>query len=184
MYPGCYAITKRYWDSSPVPDTVSLSSPHIISFLSRRSPNIHNLNTRERHIATVCLRWLLYVVLIASCSVLYFGLLSAPTSMYSTVGKRCLCFRFVVPTFGCPCLGLLSDPNSTVQYCWREVSVSVIVLLSLLSVVPVSVYCQVPTVPHSTVGDRCPVQYCWREVSLFSFYCSYFRLSLFRFFVR
>jgi hypothetical protein len=125
-----------------VPDTGSLSSPAIISFLLRCSPKIHNLNTSKRHIATVHLRWLLYVVLVTSCFDLYFGLLSAPNSMYSTVGERCLRFCFVVPTFGNACLGLLSCPNITVQYCWREVSLFSFVLF-LLSVVPLLVCCQV-----------------------------------------
>jgi hypothetical protein len=145
-----------------------------------------------------------FVVLTFGCPCL--GLLSAPNSMHSTVGERCLHFHFVAPTFGNPCLGLLSRPNSTVQYCWREVSlfsfccryfrlslslfivrsqqyctvqlargVFVFLLLSLLSVVSVSVYCQVPTVLYSTVGERC---------LCLCLYCSYFRLSLFRFVVR
>jgi hypothetical protein len=65
-----------------------------------------------------------------------------PTVLYSTVGERCLCFRFVVPTFQNPCLGLLSGPNITVQYCWREVSLFLFVLF-LLSVVPLLVCFQI-----------------------------------------
>jgi hypothetical protein len=89
-----------YWELSPVPNTGSLSSPAIVSFLSCRSPKIHNLNTSEHHIATVRLRWLLFIVLVASRCVLYFGLLSAPNSTHSTVGERCLSFCFVVLTIG------------------------------------------------------------------------------------
>jgi hypothetical protein len=72
---GTFSLKLIYWDSSPLPDTRPLSSPSIMLFLLRRLPKIHYLNTSERHIATVRLRWLLYVVLIASCSVLYFGFL-------------------------------------------------------------------------------------------------------------
>jgi hypothetical protein len=156
-----------------VSDTGYLSSPVIILFLLCRSPKIHNLNTSEHHIATGRVCCLLYVVLVPSCFVLYFGFLSAPNSIYSTVGERCLRFCFVVPTFGNPCLGLLSAPNSMYSTVGKR-------CLRFCFVVP-------------TFGNPClgllsgpnsTVHYCWRVVSLFSFCCPHFRESLSRFVFR
>jgi hypothetical protein len=96
----------------------------------------------------------MYVVLIASRSVLCFGLLLAPNSMYSHVGEMSLSL-FLVLTFSCPCLGLLSAPNSMYStvgercLCYRFIvptfGCPCLILLS---------------------GPNCNAQYCWLEVSL------------------
>jgi hypothetical protein len=96
-----------------------------------------------------------------------------PTVLYSTIGERCRCSPFVVATFGNPCLVCCQVP--TVLY--STVGKRCLCFSFVVATFGCPCLCLLsgPNSMYSTVGEMC---LCFR------LYCSYFRLSLFRFVVR
>jgi hypothetical protein len=96
--------------------------------------------------------FLLSLVLVVPVSVYC----QVPTVLYSTVGERCLCFRFIVTTFGCTSSGLLSGRCIYLFFSLLSVAMP----RSIISDVLVVCYFFIPF--WFIVRFQQYVPYCWR----------------------